>query len=75
MISVLDSFIIREGCDAGLDLLGQNTTEFLIVEDDHKIASFVMKELAEAGFAVDRTADEVKMDCVSRWAPLRCSCC
>jgi two-component system OmpR family response regulator len=29
----------------------------LIVEDDHKIASFVIKGLREAGFAVDRAAD------------------
>jgi two-component system, OmpR family, response regulator len=29
----------------------------LIVEDDHKIASFVAKGLTEAGFAVDRAAD------------------
>jgi len=29
----------------------------LIVEDDHKIASFVLKGLKEAGFAVDRAAD------------------
>jgi len=29
----------------------------LIVEDDYKIASFVMKGLAEAGFAVDRAVD------------------
>lgn len=29
----------------------------LIIEDDHKIASFVVKGLKEAGFAVDRAAD------------------
>jgi two-component system OmpR family response regulator len=29
----------------------------LVVEDDHKIASFIVKGLKEAGFAVDRAAD------------------
>ncbi len=29
----------------------------LVVEDDHKIAAFVLKGLTDAGFAVDRAAD------------------
>jgi DNA-binding response OmpR family regulator len=34
-----------------------NLMRILIIEDDHKIASFVVKGLKEAGFAVDRAAD------------------
>ena len=56
----------------------------LVVEDDNKIASFVVKGLKQAGFAVDRCADgEEALDrseerrvgkecpslCRSRWSP------
>ena len=34
-----------------------NEMRILVVEDDNKIASFVVKGLKQAGFAVDRCAD------------------
>jgi two-component system OmpR family response regulator len=36
------------------EIIGDSTMRILVVEDDKKIASFVVKGLAEAGFAVDR---------------------
>ena len=46
--------------------LDETTMRILVVEDDAKIASFVVKGLKQNGFAVDRCADGEEAELLAR---------